>query len=78
MYLRGSGNYNAGLHWVHDAVHTISMYLQVYGHERVAITVPDSAARHFEEALRLCLRQLPSQTAVQMPGSQDEVTGERM
>jgi len=78
MYLRGSGKPNAGLHWVPDAVYLISMCLQVYGHERVAITVPDSAARHFEEALRLCLRQLPSQTAVQMPGSQEEVTGERM
>ena len=45
---------------------------QVFGQERVAITIPESAAIPFHEALRLCLGQLPSQPS---PGSQQEESG---
>ena len=41
---------------------------QVFGHERVTITVPESAASHFHEATRLCLGQLPGQSQGQLPG----------
>lgn len=41
---------------------------QVFGHERVTITVPESAASHFHEAMRLCLGQLPGQSQGQLPG----------
>ena len=44
----------------------------MYGHERVAITVPESAARHFDEALRLCLGQLPGQAAGPAGGNRRE------